>query len=343
MTQLHAPPVAKRTGGPFGIEMIRQLVPGLGLALIVAAASTYVAETHGAPVMLMALLLGMVMNSVAGNAASEPGIQFTASTVLKVGVALLGLRITAGQIVGLGWLTALMVIAGVLGTIALGFCMARVLKLSRSFGIIAGGATAICGASAALAISSVMPKSESKQAETVLVVALVTTLSTLAMIFYPGLSVLLGFDDHQAGVLFGATIHDVAQVVGAGYAVSDEAGDTATIVKLFRVTLLLPVVLTIGIVVGRKGNSGGGFPLPPFAIAFAALVVLNSVITLPEPLLAGADSLSRWCLVAAVAALGMRTSLADLGRSGPRPLVAVFATTLGLLIFVTAALHFKLL
>jgi uncharacterized integral membrane protein (TIGR00698 family) len=289
------------------------------------------------------LLLGMVMNSVAGNPASEPGIQFAASTVLKAGVALLGLRITAGQIAGLGWATALIVVLGVLGTIALGIGMARALKLSPTFGVIAGGATAICGASAALAISSVMPKSESKQAETVLVVALVTTLSTLAMIFYPGLSVLLGFDDHQAGVLFGASIHDVAQVVGAGYAVSDEAGDTATIVKLFRVTLLLPVVLLIGIVVGRGGNGEGGFPLPPFAIAFAALVLFNSVVALPAPLLAGAESLSRWCLVAAVAALGMRTSLADLGRSGPRPLVAVFAATLGLLVFITAALHYQLL
>lgn len=320
-----------------------RILPGLILALIVGTAATYVAETQNAPVMLMALLLGMVMHSVAVTETSVAGIRFAASTLLKIGVALLGIRITAGQIAGLGWTTGLMVIAGVGGTIAMGIGMARALRLSPGFGIVSGGATAICGASAALAISSVMPGGRNREADTVLTVALVTSLSTLAMIFYPGLAVLLGLDDHQAGVLFGATIHDVAQVVGAGYAVSEEAGDTATIVKLFRVVLLVPTVLIVGLVMGRGEGGRTRFPLPPFTVAFAALVAINSLVALPEGVTIPLDTLSRWCLVTAVAALGMRTSLRDLINAGPRPLISVLVTTSGLLVFILMALTLDLL
>lgn len=312
-------------------------VPGLGLAIIVALAATYLAEAHGAPVMLLALLMGMVMHSVADTDLSAPGTKLAASLLLRIGVALLGLRITAGQIAELGWQTGAYVIAGVILTIGVGIALARLGKMSPGFGIILGGASAICGASAALAISSVMRDYKGKEAETVFVVAVVTTLSTLAMVFYPVLPALFGLDDHEAGILFGATIHDVAQVVGAGYAVSEEAGDTATIVKLFRVVLLVPVVLIVGLFAG-SGGEGRRLPLPPFVIVFAALVVVNSLVSLPASITVPLDTLSRWCLVAAVAALGMRTSLAGLVRMGARPLLAGVAATLVLLGFVLVGL-----
>lgn len=324
-------------------RQLRAVLPGLLLAVMVATAATYVAQTQGAPVMLVALLLGMAMNSVADNENSQPGIRFAASTVLKFGVAFLGLRISLGEIAQLGWITGVIVIVGVVGTIALGIALARMFGLSRGFGVISGVATAICGASAALAVSSVLPKGEAREADTVLTVTLVTSLSTLAMVFYPGLTVMLGLSDHQAGVLFGSTIHDVAQVVGAGYAISDEAGDTATIVKLFRVVLLVPAVLVIGWGMGRGAAGGTRFPLPPFAVGFALLVLLNSVLALPEALTATFDSVSRWCLVTAVAALGMRTSLRDLVNAGPKPLLSVIAATIGLLLFILLCLQFGLL
>ena len=143
----------------------------------------------------------------------------------------------------------------------------------RDFGLLTGGAVAICGASAALAIAAVLPDGPEQQRATVMTVVGVTALSTVAMILYPLIAAAAGLDTHTTGIFLGATIHDVAQVVGAGYSVSAEAGDTATIVKLFRVALLLPVVLVLSLIVR---NGAGAAPsssrpplLPVFLVAFA--------------------------------------------------------------------------
>jgi uncharacterized integral membrane protein (TIGR00698 family) len=152
------------------------------------------------------------------------------------------------------------------------------------------------------------------------------------------LAAAVGFDPHTAGIFLGATIHDVAQVVGAGYSVSNEAGDTATIVKLFRVALLLPVVLVISFLLQRSGATAtdGRRPplLPLFLLGFATLVVVNSLGGLPLAAATVLQEASRWCLVLAIAALGTRTSLGDLARVGWRPVAIIVGETLfvGLLV-----------
>jgi uncharacterized integral membrane protein (TIGR00698 family) len=199
-----------------------------------------------------------------------------------------------------------------------------------------GGAVAICGASAALAISSVMPKSKDLERNTIFTVVSVTTLSTVAMIFYPILSGLIGFTDHEAGVFFGGTIHDVAQVVGAGFSVSQEAGDTSTIVKLLRVTMLLPVVLVFTMLFKKERGEDGARPatIPTFLIAFAALVAVNSTGLVPDVIMSVLGDVSRWCLVTAIAALGMKTSFKALALVGWKPVLLVVAETLLMAAFV---------
>jgi uncharacterized integral membrane protein (TIGR00698 family) len=174
-------------------------------------------------------------------------------------------------------------------------------------------------------------------------VVAVTALSTIAMILYPLLAAALGFDPHTTGIFLGATIHDVAQVVGAGYSVSTTAGDTATIVKLFRVAMLLPVVLVISFVLQRRGaaiDPGADRPplLPLFLAGFAGLVVVNSLGWLPAPAAKGLQEASRWCLVLAIAALGTKTSLGDLARVGWRPVAIIVGETLFVGAFVLAGL-----
>ena len=140
----------------------------------------------------------------------------------------------------------------------------------------------------------------------------------------------LGLDPLQAGVFLGGTIHDVAQVVGAGYMISPHTGDVATYVKLLRVSMLLPVVFTIAFLAARMapGGSGGARPqLPLFLVAFAALVAVNSLGWLPK---AGADAateVSRWCLVTAIAGLGMKTSFKDVMTAGWRPVALMVVET----------------
>jgi uncharacterized integral membrane protein (TIGR00698 family) len=204
---------------------------------------------------------------------------------------------------------------------------------------------AICGASAALAIASVLPRGPEHERDTIMTVVAVTTLSTIAMVLYPVLAAAVGFDERTTGIFLGATIHDVAQVVGAGYSVSTPAGDTATLVKLFRVALLLPVVLAISFAlqssVGRPEPAEARPPLlPAFLAGFAALVVVNSMGWLPQGAAQGLQEASRWCLVVAIAALGTRTSLGDLARVGWRPVAVIVGETLFVGLFVLVGLYF---
>ncbi|MFW5678815.1 MAG: YeiH family protein [Pseudomonadota bacterium] len=317
----------------------RTLAPGLVLCFTVAAAATFLGEHYAAPVMLFALLIGMAFHFLAADEKCRPGIEFTAKRLLRVGVALLGVRVTLDQLVALGATPIVLVVSCLLATLLIGVVLAIALDRGRRFGILTGGAVAICGASAALAISAALPAYRDKERDTLFTVIAVTTLSTVAMVLYPVLFGVLGFDDTQIGVLIGATIHDVAQVVGAGYAVSPETGDTATYVKLLRVTMLPIVVVVIAVLATRMGGEGTAkAPLPVFAFAFVGLLLLNSFGLIPAPVVAVLENLSRWLLVGAIAALGIKTSLKAMVDLGPLPLAVVVGETLFLLGLATTLL-----
>ena len=305
-----------------------KLAPGVACAAIVAIAALFLSEHYGASAMLFALLLGMAMNFLGQEGKCVAGIHFAASTILRIGVALLGLRISFGEIAALGLSTALMVMGAVVLTILFGRLLVRFTHAEARFGILTGGAVAICGASAALAIAAVLPRGEHHERDTTFTVIGVTALSTIAMVIYPIVSAALGFTPHQAGVFLGGTIHDVAQVVGAGYSMGKETGDTATVVKLLRVAMLLPVVLVLSMMLHNGGDKRSRPPLLPwFAVAFGVLVAFNSAVALPKPLLEFASELSRFTLIVAIAAIGMRTSLKELTVLGLRPVLLMVAET----------------
>jgi uncharacterized integral membrane protein (TIGR00698 family) len=315
-------------------EWARAIYPGLLIAGTIALAATWLSQHYNSPVMLFALLFGMTFHFLYEEGRCIAGIEFASKAVLRLGVALLGARITAAQIFALGVSPIVIVLLGMATTIGLGAWASRSLRLTRSFGVLSGGAVAICGASAALAIASVLPRHRDSERDTILTVVTVTLMSTAAMILYPLLATTLGFDHAHAGVFLGATIHDVAQVVGAGYSISPETGDVATYVKLLRVTMLLPVVFAIALVVRRgSGGDGGKARLPLFLVGFAALVVLNSFSLLPKMATDLANDVSRWCLVTAIAALGMKTSFKDLAAYGWRPVALMAAETLWIAAF----------
>lgn len=310
---------------------IDKLAPGVICAAVVAIAAMFMSEHYGASAMLFALLLGMALNFLGQDGKCVAGIQFAASTVLRFGVALLGLRITFGEISALGTSTALMVVAGVLLTILFGWLLGRFASVSKYFGLLTGGAVAICGASAALAIAAVLPRGQHHERDTTFAVIGVTALSTIAMVVYPVIVGVMGFNSNQAGIFLGATIHDVAQVVGAGYSMGKDAGDTATIVKLLRVAMLLPVILVLSLMFRERASANANAMRPPllpwFAVAFGVLVALNSFVALPKQLLVVAGDTSRFALVLAISAIGMRTSLKELTVLGMRPVMLMVAET----------------
>lgn len=292
--------------------------------------------------MLFALLLGMAMNFLSTEGPCGPGIEFTAKQVLRIGIALLGLRITLAQVAALGWTPVGLVVLSVVLTILVSVAAARLLGFQGLFGLLTGGATAICGASAALALSAALPQHPMKDRATLFTVVGVSALSTLAMVAYPMLARALGLDEQAAGIFLGATIHDVAQVVGAGYSISATAGDTATLVKLMRVAMLLPVIVCAAMLTRARAQADGGQRpplLPWFAVAFALLVAVNSTGWVPSALQSTGSDLSRWCLVAAIAAIGMKTHLKELATVGLKPVALMVGETLFLAILVLVLLR----
>jgi len=215
----------------------------------------------------------------------------------------------------------------------------------KRFGVLTGGSVGICGASAALAIAAILPKDEYIERNTIFTVISVTALSTLAMILYPVIAVQLGLDPQASGIFLGGTIHDVAQVVGAGYSMSDETGDIATVIKLLRVAMLVPVVFTLSLIFHSRKNTEGSeaksFFLPPFIILFILLTGLNSTGIVSEPVRTIIGDISRWCLVAAIGALGMKTSLKSLFQVGWKPVSIIVIETVFLAVIVLAAIQWQ--
>jgi uncharacterized integral membrane protein (TIGR00698 family) len=329
---------------------IRAVLPGLTLSALVAVAAVtaapFVAKLLPVPAMVIALGFGIALNPLAWRPSFAPGIAFCLKKVLPWSVALLGLRIALGDIAALGVVTALLVVAAMAFTIAAGVLLARAFGQSPAYGALAGAGTAVCGASATLATSIMLPDYKGKAADVAFVVVAVNALSTLAMVLYPLVCTFLGFDQQLTGVMLGATIHDVAQVVGAGYAVSDTTGNTAVIVKLFRVFLLFPVVLAIGWAFARPSASAAAkIPIPVFALVFVALCVLNSVassIVVAAPIFAQIKAplieTSTWGLLLAISALGLGTSVTAIAALGWRHVATVMGTTAVILMVVTAGL-----
>ena len=240
----------------------------------------------------------------------------------------------------------LTVVGAVAFTMAIGVLIARWMGFKVFFGLLTGGAVGICGASAALALSAAMPQHPLKDKATLFTVIGVSALSTFAMVLYPLLAQWLNLTELQAGFFIGATIHDVAQVVGAGYSISKDAGDTATLVKLMRVAMLLPVIMVVGWVTARYlasqdvPETARQRPplLPGFALAFALLMTFNSLHWLPGSVVQAGQTASQWCLVAAMVAIGMKTHLKDMLDVGWKPIALMVVETIALAVFVYAVL-----
>ena len=320
---------------------IKLLFPGVLAAATVAIASRFLADHYGSPIMLFALLLGMAFHFLYQDKICCHGIDFASKNVLQFGVALLGLGVTIDQVVSIGIVPLVVVMFTIFLTLISGPLLARFFKRGWRLGLLTSGAVAICGASAALAIASVLPKNEFSERNTIFTVISVTTLSTMAMIFYPMIVYFMEMDDFAAGFFIGATIHDVAQVIGAGYSISETAGDTAAIVKMVRVAMLVPVVMALTIFFRKESSSANGIKVsfPFFVIGFIVFILIGSISGFPAGLKLYILNVSSWCLVTAIAAIGMKTALASLKTVGGQAITIICVETVLLALFVLLAIH----
>lgn len=316
--------------------------PGIAISCVIALAATFISSSYGGPQLLFALFFGLSFHFLAQHERCKLGIDFCSKTLLRIGVALLGIRITLPQIASLGTSTLLLTVTAVLSTILVGWLLARYFKRPVTEGILSGGAFGICGASAALAIAAVLPQTKENERFTLLTIVGVTTLSTLSMIVYPLIVKLVGYDFEDAGIFIGGTIHDVAQVVGAGYLISNHTGDVATIVKLTRVVCLVPVVLAFSFYF--QSNSGvTELDVPPlipyFLVGFGFIVLMNTYGLFPSQAVSAMNSASRACLVVAISALGIKTSFQSLTSLGWKPVLMLVIETVWIALFVMAGIY----
>jgi uncharacterized integral membrane protein (TIGR00698 family) len=321
-------------------EQMVLLLPGLLLAGGVAVVSRALAATTPLPPVLFALVVGMALSSNAARDGFCRGVAFSGREILRIGVALLGVQITFGDFVELGVPTVAITLSGLIATLLLGTGIARLCGVSPGGAMVSAGSVAICGASAALAIAAALPKESVRDEDVARTVAGITIVGTIMMLLLPSLGLWLELSEDELGILVGGAIHEVAQAVAAGFAVSDHVGKVSTIVKLLRVACLGLVVLAIAMASRKSGRQAGIAPpvFPGFLIAFSIFAAANSVGIIPAPLAAFATEASRWCLLMAIAALGMRTSIGTLLASGAGPLFAIAANSVFLMAIVLAGI-----
>lgn len=323
---------------PMGADLYGDLEPpvrrtwrdhfaGLIIVATGTAAAAFLADRYGAPLTLMALLIGLSLNFLSADPRTDAGTGFAARNFLRWGIVLAGVRITFAQVWHLGPTALAAVIAIVALTIGAGVLAAKRLGQGGAFGALAGGAVAICGASAAMALAATLGERRTGRGQLTLVLVGISAMSATAMVVYPIVAHWLGLSDTQAGFVLGASIHDVAQALGAGYAYSHPAGDVATIVKLSRVALLAPVLAVVALILPPPpGAKRAGVPW--FVVGFFALAGVNSLGIIPTIVVNAAEALATAGLAAAVTAVAIRSPLRELLDAGWRPLLVMLVATL---------------
>lgn len=321
---------------------------GLGLCALLTAGGfglvqiPVVHETGISP-LVFALLLGLVFGNLPasrGIQGLDAGLKFSTRWLLRSGIVLFGLSLTIKEIMALGPRIVLLDIVVISSVLVTGYLLGtRWLKLDPETALLTSAGSAICGAAAVLATETTI---RARPAATAMAVATVVLFGSLAMVVYPMLFPVLGWDQGLYGVYIGATIHEVAQVVAAGDAVGTAALANAVIVKLVRVMLLVPVLLVIGqwwmkrVPCNNTADGGGAgsrrLTIPWFAFGFIAMVLANSVITLPAPLHQTLVLAGQIALTMAMAALGYETRMEKLRSLGLKPFLlalVLFALLIG--------------
>jgi uncharacterized integral membrane protein (TIGR00698 family) len=317
---------------PQGVERNGQVIaakvgaalPGIIVALLLAAVAGFIARTLGEPLSRNPVLVAMILGLLIGNCVAiperlRPGLDFTKRFLLRLAVVLVGFRVTVQLLAELGMaplVAAAIELVAVL--LLLHWIARRVLGLDRELSLLIAAGTAICGAAAILSVAAL---TRARDQHAGIAVTLITIAGTVALLVYPvafNAGWLPGLDDRYYGVFVGASIYELAQVYGASFAVSDVALEAATQVKLCKVLLLVPLLMVLGFLRRRSDAVASSAPasFPWFIVAFAGVMLLNSSITL-EPVVRDAIlTFDQFLFMAVMIALGLTTQLGMLREAG---------------------------
>jgi len=330
---------------------IAGFAPGIALSGAIAAGASALASipwfsAHGLSVLTLAIALGMLVGNVrpAGQSTGL-GVGFAKQELLRLGITLYGLRLTFQAIAHIGIAGALIDAAVLTSTFALATVLGpRLFRLDHTTAMLIGAGSSICGAAAVMATEPVL---KAKPAQVAVAVSTVVVFGTIATFSYPALYAAV--NAHHAlspeayGIYAGSTIHEVAQVVAAGRAVSPSAADTAVVAKMVRVMMLAPFLVALSAWTGRRDTTPTtrgrrGITIPWFAVGFLVMAGVSSLHFLPAPLVKSVLGVDSILLSISMAALGLTTSVSAMRSAGVRPL-ALAAILFAWLMFGGAAMN----
>lgn len=302
----------------------RKLAPGLLICVAIALFSVQLRNASGIAALnpvVIALLVGLAWRSLKGRqAALDAGISFSVRPLLRFAIVLLGLQVTATEVLALGPGALALAVTVVAVTVPAAIWLGRMLGVEPGLAALLGMGTGICGASAIVATNQVV---RAKDEDVTYALAVITLCGTVGLVLMPLLAAPLGLDPLSYGLWAGASLHEVVQAVGAAAAGGAEAAQSGTVMKLARVMLLAPAIMALGWWVARGAAAGGGtakVQVPWFAVWFLGMVALVSTGLVPRL----AVDASRWLvplmMAASVAALGLSTDLRALHARGLKPL-----------------------
>ncbi|MDG4895625.1 YeiH family protein [Mesorhizobium sp. WSM4976] len=299
-------------------------MPGLVLVAMITSVAYSARGFSGLTLfspMILAVVAGMIYSNVLGVPGhAKAGLAFSQKRLLRFAIVLLGFQLTLGQVAGIGLGGVGIVAAALAATFLFTIMLGRLIGVDRKLAQLIAAGTSICGASAIVATNIV---TDARDEDVTYAVAAITLFGTVAMLGFPLLVPVFGLDQHAFGLWAGASIHEVAQVIGAGFQNGTLSGETATVAKLTRVAMLAPMVIALGLI-ARRGNThatDAKAPMPWFVAAFAAVVALNSLVAIPAQIHSAIALAAQIMLTMGLAAMGLQADISELRSRGLRPLM----------------------
>ena len=330
-----------------------KLIPGAALALALAAVAKLLegleeqAGLHFIGASVIALFLGMLVNAVRKpTAATAPGIRFTSKKILKFAIILLGASLNIRTVLTVGKFSLTVMVFTLATCFGLGALIGKALGLNWKTSSLINAGTGICGGSA---IAAIAPVIEATDMDIAYGLSATFLFDTVMIVVFPLLGRWMGLSDAAFGLWAGTAVNDTSSVVATGYAFSEAAGDFATMVKLTRTLSIIPAVLVFAAVslhLKKKAQAGGTAVkvrirsiFPWFILGFLAMSALTSLGLIPAALAAALKSVSKFLMIAALAAIGLNTDFKTLCRSGAKPMLHGFIVSL-LVVLVAIAVEF---
>lgn len=331
-------------------------IPGAVLALVIAAAAKLLegleeaAGLHVIGASVIALFIGMAVNSIwKPNAVTAPGIKFTSKKILKFAIILLGASLNIRTVLTVGRFSLIVMLFTLATCFGLGALIGRALGLNWKTSSLINAGTGICGGSA---IAAIAPVIEAEDQDIAYGMSATFLFDTVMIVVFPLLGRFLGLSDAAFGLWAGTAVNDTSSVVATGYAFSEAAGDFATMVKLTRTLSIIPAVLVFAAIhlqIKKKQSAGDHTAVkvsmktifPWFILGFLAMSILTSLGLLPAGLTLTMKHISKFLMVAALAAIGLNTDFKTLCRSGARPMLHGFIVSL-LVVLVAIAVEYAI-